>query len=29
MVVLLIGGSSVLMNSLIDKFNKNGHRVYL
>lgn len=29
MVVLLIGGSSVLMNAMIDKFNKNGHRVYL
>ncbi len=29
MVVLLTGGSSVLMNALIDKLNKNGHRVYL
>lgn len=29
MVVLLIGGSGVLMNAMIDKFNKNGHRVYL
>lgn len=29
MVVLLIGGSSVLMNAMIDKFSKNGHRVYL
>lgn len=29
MVVLLIGGSGVLMNALIDKMNKNGHRVYL
>lgn len=29
MVVLLIGGGSVLMNSMIDKMNKNGHRVYL
>ncbi len=29
MVVLLIGGSSVLMNAMIDKLNKNGHRVYL
>lgn len=29
MVILLIGGSSVLMNAMIDKFNKNGHRVYL
>ncbi len=29
MVVLLIGGGSVLMNAMIDKLNKNGHRVYL
>ena len=29
MVVLLIGGGSVLMNTMIDKLNKNGHRVYL
>ncbi len=29
MVVFLIGGSGVLMNALIDKMNKNGHRVYL
>lgn len=29
MVVLLIGGASVLMNALIDKLNKNGHRIYL
>ena len=29
MVVLLIGGSGVLMNAMIDKLNKNGHRVYL
>ena len=29
MVVLLAGGGSVLMNALIDKLNKNGHRVYL
>lgn len=29
MVVLLIGGSSVLMNTIINKLNKNGHRVYL
>ena len=29
MFVLLIGGSSVLMNAMIDKLNKNGHRVYL
>lgn len=29
MVVLLVGGSSALMNALIDKLNKNGHRVYL
>ena len=29
MVVLLTGGSGVLMNALIDKMNKNGHRVYL
>ncbi|MCI9189143.1 MAG: NAD(P)-dependent oxidoreductase [Lachnospiraceae bacterium] len=29
MVVLLAGGGSVLMNAIIDKLNKNGHRVYL
>lgn len=29
MVVLLVGGGSVLMNAIIDKLNKNGHRVYL
>lgn len=29
MVVLMIGGPSALMNGLIDKFNKNGHQVYL
>lgn len=29
MVVLLVGGSSVLMDAMIDKLNKNGHRVYL
>ncbi len=29
MVVLLIGGGSMLMNAMIDKLNKNGHRVYL
>ncbi|HBA46478.1 MAG TPA: NAD(P)-dependent oxidoreductase, partial [Lachnospiraceae bacterium] len=29
MVVLLAGGGSVLMNAMIDKLNKNGHRVYL
>ena len=29
MVVLLIGGGSALMNAMIDKLNKNGHRVYL
>ena len=29
MVVLLIGGGSVMMNAVIDKLNKNGHRVYL
>lgn len=29
MVVLLAGGGSVLMNAVIDKLNKNGHRVYL
>lgn len=29
MTVLLIGGPSTLMNALIDKFNKNGHKVYL
>ena len=29
MVILLIGGGSVLMNAMIDKLNKNGHRVYL
>lgn len=29
MVVLLVGGGSVLMNAMIDKLNKNGHRVYL
>lgn len=29
MVVLLIGGNSVLMNAMIDKLSKNGHRVYL
>ncbi|WP_251208361.1 NAD-dependent epimerase/dehydratase family protein [Acetatifactor aquisgranensis] len=29
MVVLLVGGGSALMNALIDKLNKNGHRVYL
>lgn len=29
MVVLMIGGVSTLLNSLIDKFNKNGHKVYL
>lgn len=29
MVVLLIGGSGVLINAMIDKLNKNGHRVYL
>ena len=28
MVVLLVGGGSVLMNAMIDKLNKNGHRVY-
>lgn len=29
MVVLLIGGGSVLMNAMIDKLNKNAHRVYV
>lgn len=29
MVVLMAGGGSVLMNAMIDKLNKNGHRVYL
>ena len=29
MTVLLIGGPGTLMNALIDKFNKNGHKVYL
>ena len=29
MIVLLIGGSSRLMDSLIDKMNKSGHQVYL
>ena len=29
MVVLLAGGSSVLMDAMISKLNKNGHRVYL
>ncbi len=29
MVVLLIGGESRLMDGLINKFNKDGHRVYL
>lgn len=29
MVVLMIGGSGVFMNAVIDKLNKNGHRVYL
>lgn len=29
MVVLLIGGESRLMDGLISKFNKDGHRVYL
>ena len=29
MVVLLIGGGSVLMDAMISKLTKNGHRVYL
>ena len=29
MVVFLIGGESRLMDGLINKFNKDGHRVYL
>lgn len=29
MDILLIGGASQMMNALIDKFNKNGHRVFL
>ena len=29
MVILLVGGGSALMNAVIDKLNKNGHRVYL
>lgn len=29
MVVLLMSGSCILMNAMIDKFNKNGHRVCL
>lgn len=29
MIVLLIGGSSRFMDSMIDKMNKNGHQVYL
>ena len=29
MVVLLIGGGSVLMDAVISKLTKNGHRVYL
>ena len=29
MVILLIGGECSLMNALIDKFNKDKHRVYL
>lgn len=29
MVVLLIGGGSALMDAMISKLAKNGHRVYL
>lgn len=29
MNVLLIGGASNMMNAMIDKCNKNGHRVFL
>lgn len=29
MDILLIGGASRIMNTLIDKFNKNGHRIFL
>ncbi len=29
MNVLLIGGSSRMMDAIIDKLNKNGHRLYV